>query len=482
MGCSWVRCYGSALVSGITSFGLALWFDSARLSRLARKAQQAAEQAMDRMARLQAITTALSEALTPAEVAEVILYQGVAAMGAAAAVVVLLEDDDRTLRITGSVGYSQQEIDHDQVFSIDSPTAHSDAIKTRRAVWLGTPAVFDERYLQLLPSRTTAAHAAWAAIPLVVEDRVLGSLGISFEQPREFDMDDRAFMSTIAQHCAQAIERARLYEEVHASAETLKRNVAERTKELQRALVQAQSADRAKSALLANVSHEMRTPLSSIIGFSNLLLSRRPTPEKYHEYLSAINAEARRLADLVDDFLDLQRLESGREVLRYAPLNLPDLIRDIAEKQVISGDDSRHIQLDLEPTPPVYADPHRIRQVILNLVSNAVKFSPPDGDIQLSLGQQGSEVVFSIRDKGLGIPQDELEHLFERFHRGDEAERLRIRGTGLGLALCREIIQAHHGRIWAESAGPSHGATFSFALPIEQNGSFLHKPRLSPDI
>src|SRR5204863_2436146 len=134
---------------------------------------------------------------------------------------------------------------------------------------------------------------AWAMIPLMVEGRGLGTFALAFAEPRAFGEEDRAFMLAIAQQCSQALERSRLYAETQASADILRKKVAERTEELQRALVRAQSADQAKSALLSTVSHEMRTPLSSIIGFSNLILNRNPEPGKIVDYVGVINDEAR---------------------------------------------------------------------------------------------------------------------------------------------------------------------------------------------
>jgi signal transduction histidine kinase len=116
--------------------------------------------------------------------------------------------------------------------------------------------------------------------------------------------------------------------------------------------------------------------------------------------------------------------------------------------------------------PDIPADKERIQQVLVNFLSNAIKYSPNGGDIIISLRQEGPAVIVAVRDPGLGIPAEELDKLFERFYRGSAAEELRIMGTGLGLALSREIIHLHRGRIWAESAGEGQGATFSFALPI----------------
>ncbi len=244
--------------------------------------------------------------------------------------------------------------------------------------------------------------------------------------------------------------------------------VSERTDQLQQALNRAERADRAKTLMLSNVTHEMRTPLSSIIGFSNLLLQRTIDPPKAQEYVSLINSEGKRLNRLINDFLDLQRLETGRETFHYTSLNLARLVENIVSTHPLKAINDHPLQLELSPVRLVYADENRIRQVILNLLSNAEKYSPGGGAITISLAEAENQVVFSIRDEGLGILPDEFPQLFDHFYRGEAAEYHRISGTGLGLAICRSIIEAHQGRLWAESAGPNQGATFRFALPVVQ--------------
>jgi PAS domain S-box-containing protein len=439
---------------------------NARLYDDTQRARLRAEEAAQRTARLQRVTAALSESLSPSEVADVIINQVIAASGAVAGSMYVLSADGATLELVRAVGYPESILDQWQRFPLDAPTPLAEAVRTGQPIFLATFEERVERYPDLVKQMTPLLRGAATALPLIVDGQVAGAIGFSYEQPRPFAEEDRSFMLTIAQQCSQAVERARLYAETKASAETLQKKVNERTRELQAAVEQAQSADRAKSTLLSTVSHEMRTPLSSIIGFSNLILSRKPEQEKLMEYVTFVNIEARRLASLINDFLDLQRIEAGREVFRFADLDMAELIRDIVNKQE-PGETSGHtLRLDLNAVPHVYADGDRIRQVIVNLLSNAIKYSSAGGEIGLSLRATDSEVIFSIRDNGIGIPPEELGRLFERFYRGDAAERQRIRGTGLGLALCRELIQAHHGRIWAESDGVNRGSTFSFALPI----------------
>jgi PAS domain S-box-containing protein len=319
---------------------------------------------------------------------------------------------------------------------------------------------------------------AIAVTPVWARDSIIGTFEVLYLTRHTFTEDDVAVLEALGRGIGITIENARLYAQVQSDAEMLKAKVAERTEELEKALERAQSADRMKSGLLSTVSHEMRTPLSSIIGFSNLILSRNPDPAKLIDYVSAINAEARRLADLINDFLDLQRIESGREVFHPLYSDLAAVIRDVINKLEI--DERFTVKLDLQPVSWLYIDANRIRQVLLNLLSNAFKYSPEGGEILITLQQDNNEVIFSIRDQGLGIEPQELGHLFERFYRGDVAERFRIRGTGLGLALCRQIIDAHNGRIWAESAGLDKGSTFNFALPVPQVSAITDQALSSP--
>jgi PAS domain S-box-containing protein len=368
------------------------------------------------------------------------------------------------------VGLARQMFDK-MALSLDSTHPVIDVMKTGKASF--APEVPDDYIDTVTPDPKlrdilrSLTLKSGLYVPLVARGRTLGLMTLHIaESERRFGPDDLAMADDLGRRAGLAIDNARLYEQSQANAEVLQQRVAERTADLEEALVRAQGADKAKSNLLSTVSHEMRTPLSSIIGFSNLILRRNPGPEKLKDYISFINSEARRLSDLINDFLDLQRLEAKREVFRFTELDLAALLEDVARQQQLAEQSLHPIRLEVSQVAPVYADSNRIRQVILNLLSNAVKYSPGGGEITLLLRQVGDEVICSVRDQGIGISAEELAHLFERFYRGDIAERQRIRGTGLGLALSREIIQAHRGRIWVESAGPKQGSTFSFALPV----------------
>lgn len=423
---------------------------------------QQAIQASNRTQRLQAVTAALARSLTMSEVAAAFVDLAIQAIGAAAGSLVQLAGDSM-LELVEANQNQASLVQSLRRFSLDSPVPLAEAVRTATSVWIDSHESWAARYAA---PPISPQYRSWAALPLVVEGKTLGGIGFGFAESRNFSDEDKALLETLATQCAQAVERAHLYSEVQAHAELLERRVNERTAALQDAVSRAQAADQAKSLMLSNVTHEMRTPLSSIVGFSNLLL-QRPLPEdKRREFTRVINAEGRRLTMLVDNFLDLQRIIAGRQVFRFAPLDFAALIPDVLSTYPL-GEDSKHqIETDLSPIPSIYADSDHMRRVILNLLSNAIKYSPQGGIIRLSLRHNDQEVAFSITDPGIGIPPSEVSQLFERFQRGTQAEQLRIQGTGLGLALSKEIIDAHQGRIWAESAGPGHGTTFHITLPL----------------
>ncbi len=222
---------------------------------------------------------------------------------------------------------------------------------------------------------------------------------------------------------------------------------------------------RTKDELVSVVSHELRTPLASVVGFAELLRTRELSEPQRQQFLTVILEEGRRLTALINDFLDLQRMESGRQEIAPRPIALPMLLTQCAEA---AGEDAaRPIELQLPADmPEVRADSDRVRQVMANLLSNARKYSPAGGTVRVSADEADGQVIVRVEDEGLGLPPDAVSHLFEKFFRVDNSDRRSITGTGLGLAISRKIIEAHGGRIWAESEGLGRGSRFSFSLPV----------------
>lgn len=233
-----------------------------------------------------------------------------------------------------------------------------------------------------------------------------------------------------------------------------------------------------KNDLVATVSHELRTPLTSLQGFAELLLTRDFPVSKQRQFLTIIQKETVRLTALINDFLDLQRIESGRQTYDFRPENLTLLIREVIS--TFSQGDTPHMLhvVTTEPTLTAVMDADRIRQVLTNLLSNAIKYSPHGGEITVGLRKEETEVILWVTDQGMGIPPEVMPKLFHKFFRVDREETRSINGTGLGLSLVKAIIEAHRGRVWVESQ-MGIGSTFFVTLPVTRTSGEADTARTS---
>lgn len=234
--------------------------------------------------------------------------------------------------------------------------------------------------------------------------------------------------------------------------------------------------DRLKSEFVANVSHELRTPLTSIKGYVDLMLKGAAGSfnESQAHFLQIVQENTERLTYLVNDLLDISKIESGKVDLEIEPLDLAQIAADVADEARLKAEqENRPLRVELEisqPIPPVPGDYSRIRQVFANLVSNAYNYTPPEGLIHVQVRAENGTVQVDVHDNGIGIAPEVHDRIFERFYRGEDPLVLATAGTGLGLAIAKIIVEMHHGKIWFNSSGVrGEGSTFSFTLPVEQS-------------
>ncbi|WJY27062.1 ATP-binding protein [Sporosarcina trichiuri] len=232
-----------------------------------------------------------------------------------------------------------------------------------------------------------------------------------------------------------------------------------------RDITQAFEVDKMKTELVSTVSHELRTPLSSILGFTELLIGKEMDTARQARYLQAIYKEAKRLTSLINDFLDVQRMESGSQEYSMQDVNVASIADQTIQNFSVPA--SHTIRLErLTDQVCCIGDEDRLIQVFTNLLSNAVKFSPDGGTVTITLAAAGSDLQVTVRDEGIGIPADQLKHMFEKFYRFDNSYSRKIGGTGLGLAICRKIIEKHGGEISVESE-ENAGTSVRFTLPLQ---------------
>ncbi|MGD2162534.1 MAG: GAF domain-containing protein [Anaerolineales bacterium] len=306
------------------------------------------------------------------------------------------------------------------------------------------------------------------AVPLRKEDMVIGVLNV--ESPLEYGLTDEdvRLLTVLADQISIALENAALYDRLREHADALEMMVAERTAELAEALDKAQAADQLKTSFVSDVSHELRTPLSNIRLYLDLL--RRGPEDRYEGYLQTLDRETNRLVALIEDLLAISSLDAGTSIPNAKSLDLNKIAKALAEdRRRLYFDRKLELALKLEADlPEVDADEKMISQVVANLMTNALNYTPQGGHVELRtekiVDEEGTWSTLSVRDDGLGIPEAELNRIFDRFYRGSISRKTGTPGTGLGLSISKEILERHQGRITVKSE-PGAGSEFTIWLP-----------------
>jgi len=298
---------------------------------------------------------------------------------------------------------------------------------------------------------------SFVQVPVRAEGEVLGIIQLASRTPRSFSDEEVRLLETVGNHMGIAVQRAQLYEETRRQASELER------------------ASKLQADFTAMIAHDLRSPLMNITGVAEVMIEGMfgDVTEEQKKWLERIQANGRTLVDLVSDFLDFSKLESGYVEVRKERVDLSDLIQKTIENfQVLAREKGISIRdaVDLS-LPAVHADPRRVDQVLGNLLTNAIKFTGEEGQIEVgTVLADATEVKVWVRDNGVGIPADEIGQLFQKYQQGGNAKRSSLQGTGLGLVICKMIVEAHGGTIWVESE-PGQGSTFFFSLPVNPQGA-----------
>jgi len=308
-------------------------------------------------------------------------------------------------------------------------------------------------------------------VSLVVKEKAAGFIFVGKEVPyEEVSEADGELISILANQMSQVIENSLLYEQLWKSHRELEMKVKERTLELAKANEELKRMNKMKSDFVSNVSHELRTPLTSIKGYANILSDGKlgAMNEDQKQRLLRINEQTNTLTQLVNDLLDISRIESGNVTMEFKPMTAQSLLEnpiDLLQPQMREKQIALHIESEEKPIE-IWVDREKMERVLLNLLGNAVKFTPSGGSVTVQISNRKELVQFDVSDTGIGIDAKDIQHLFEEFFRSENAIRQNIKGTGLGLSLAKRIIEAHEGKIWVKSK-VGQGSTFSFSLPLK---------------
>lgn len=404
-----------------------------------------------KITRLVEISAILNSTLKPDLLLQTILDTAAELLECSDVSILLFDEKDEQLRFAAATGTNKEQLEEIPV-PLDSSLAGTIFTENRHLVINNVEQ--DPRHYDQVGEQIQYQVDSLLGVPMRIKERVTGVIEALNKKEGEFTEFDVSLLLVVASQAAISIHNAQLIQA------------------LQKANIELSQADKLKRDLMSVASHELRTPLGNVLGYATLLYEE--TTEETKPLAESILKASTRLRAVLDDMANMNLLYSGEADLDLMPTTLKAII-EIADEELRNTfhDDYQEIDYDLPAEPiELYVDLPKLSVVFVNLLENAIRFTPPEGEVKLTAQNKGSKVAVSISDTGQGIPPEELEKIFEVFYqKGDHMTR-RYEGLGLGLSIARELVQLHGGRIWAESEGEGEGSTFHVVLPkVHPNGS-----------
>lgn len=401
------------------------------------------------------VSTTASNVLDPEKLLQSVVDLTKERFGLYHAHIYLINPEENALVLTAGAGEIGKQmlsegwsipVDHELSIIADAYRRHQSVVAND---------VVHDKESTFLSNRLLPDTRSEMALPLIVGDRVLGVFDVQSEIVNYFTEENVNIYTILASQVAVALQNARLYVEQAAT------------------VTQLRELDRLKSSFLANMSHELRTPLNSILGFTDVILEGMdgPLTENMDNDLRLVQKNGQHLLHLINDVLDMAKIEAGRMNLNPEVFKVHEVFAEVTSITSTLASEkslSLSIECDSDQNVEIYADRTRLRQVMINLVNNSIKFTD-HGQIALNVSpMEGARVRISVRDTGMGIPPEKLESIFQEFTQVDSSTTRKAGGTGLGLPISRRLVEMHGGRLWAESTGNSgEGSTFYVELPVE---------------
>jgi PAS domain S-box-containing protein len=429
---------------GLTGVGMILRDITARHEAVSRERRRTRYQEA-----LHSLTAALAQAMSPRDVVGAVVGHAASSFGAAGSVIARRAADGHHVEILGADGMPADVATQWAHFPLSSPVPLAYVIRTGESIFLESEADWALHFPELHSLATGVGHQANIVVPLIVDGRPIGALGIAFTRARTFDEEERALAVSVGRQCALALERARLIESERA------------------ARAEADAANQVKTQFLATMSHELRTPLNAIGGYAELVEMgiHGPVTPAQREALERIQRSQQHLLNLVNNVLSLVKLDTKH--VRYHLMDVPvDQALQFVVEATAPQLHAKRLRYAQAPCTgiTVRADGEKLRQILINLFSNAIKFTDDGGTIAVSCSAEGRDVRIDVRDTGCGIPAEQLDAIFDPFVQGDRRLNRPVEGTGLGLAISRELAHGMGGTVTVASV-VGEGSTFTLRLP-----------------